>query len=867
MADPIKAAKTKAARKWDKLESQTVPLYGKISSGKATDEDFKKLAKLYDDQSKLASKTFQQSLDAAKASAKDHVKATVKKSVKAKQLLSTPELQRLLETTISIVLEKSADLIRTAVSEALEENIDQVTTLIKDVRRMQVKNDEVLYRLRKNATIAFTTPNFFQNILNGGEKKKTFRERFADLLPSLPKLPSFRKKKDEIGKDIERLADLIAAKVTVALTAFDEFKAKTERTLWDKLLNRDNPKSVKSRIDQAKLIAEEFLKRVIEFLHDKKRSVTEYLFGQDSFFKKSFDRLFNRQDEIDSKYAVRTAEQIESTEKLTEAIYDYKSLDDQYIDDELDKARDQESTFSDTLFTLASNVLDKVTGGYLYQSTKDSFAARVAENTREDLEEVDDKLTRIESQLKAAKDTSTGVLGKYRSYKAYFRYRNIVFRDAKKRFSDAAKEKLDYVRRRVRRYGSNIWKFVKWFGIAYLASLVINSLQNFMPTWREDLKSWMANEGAEYLEKGGKATGEFIGQAISSTLKYMAEHSTQILGFMWDVLKGMTSSILNAALIALGLDPGDVFGGKKEDVLADHYEKTEGKGRVKALFESAKSRPGNVAGSIDTLKKDLYTVANDEDFDVVRASGVYQNLANQYSGASATEVAYDRLLGMGLTKDQIQTEVTNIRNFKKKYKGQTLEQIKETIKKENTPKKSLSDSAKKKLDAAKETAKKAAAKTGELVKTGASNIADLGNNALNYLGSHMPANAGDIYANAPQTIANLSNSLLTLGKDIAPWATDAITSTPIGAFGEDVFKAGHDKLLNLANLGGNNNSVSSAQQLARNNVLEPEPVESMPASTTNLAPTMSVPAGANTSSIPTFLGGDIFVQNGGLTGA
>ena len=863
MADPIKAAKNKAAKKWAKLDSQTVPLYGKISSGKATDADFKKLAKLYEEQSKLASDTFQQSLDAAKASARDHVKATVKQSVKANQLLSTPELQRLLETTISIVLEKSADLIRTAVSEAFEENMDQVARLIKDVRRMQVKNDEVLIRLRKNATISFSTPNFFQNLVNG-EKRKTFRERFADLFPSMPKLPSFRKKKDEISKDIERLAELIAAKVTVALTAFDEFKTKAQRTLWDKLLNRDNPKSVKSRVEQAKLIAEEFLKRVLEFLKDKKRAVSDYLFGPDSFIRRSFDKLFDKQDRIDSAYAVRTAEQIDSTEKLTQAIYDYKSLDDQYQDEELDKAREQEATFSDTLFSLASNVLDKVTGGRLFKNAKDNFAARVSENTREDFADIERKLTSIESHLDAAKDTSKGIFNKYKSYKAYFRYRNIVFRDAKKQFSDAAKEKLDYVRRRVRRYGSNIWKFAKWFGIAYLASLVINSLQKIMPTWREDLKSWMSNEGAEYLEKGGKATGEFIGQAIGATLKYMAQNSTQILGFMWDVLKGMTSSILDAVLLAFGIDSRDIFGNKKDNLIIEQYEKTEGKGRAQSLADSVKARPDNnvILPSAADIKKDMNIVADDEDFDVAKTSGVYQNLAGQYVGASGAEAAYDRLLGMGLTKDQIQTEVMNLRNFKKKYRGQTLDQVKQSITKENTPKKSITKTLSDVAKATSDTSKAAAAKTGEFIKTNASNLASLSSNTLDYL----TTNAAEAYENAPQKIADFSNLLLTLGKDVMPWATNAVA--PIGSFAKDTFNAARSKTQELAKLVGGNSSASAAQQFAKSNILEPEMTESMPiSSNSSTAPTISMLAGANTESIPTFMGGDLAVQNMGLYGA
>lgn len=851
MADPIKAAKQKAAKRWAKLDSETVPLYGKISNGKATEADFKKLAKLYEEQSKLASDTFQQSLDAAKASAKDQVRNTVKKSVKANQLLSTPELQKLLETTITIVLQKSADLIRTAVSEALEENIEQVTRLIKDVRRMQVKNDEVLYRLRRNA-ITFATPNFFQQLLHGNEQRKPIMQRLRDLMPEVHMPRLFKKKKDEFSENIEKLADLIAAKVTIALTAFDDFKNKS-KGFFSRFFSRENKELMKSRAEQAKLIAEEFLKRILEFLSDKKRQVSNYLFGPDSFIRKSFDKLFRREEDIDSRYTIHTTEQMNSLDKVVEAVEDYRKLDEDYRDEELEKARDQESTYFERAIEHAVNLSEKLypwlkkTAIGISKEIPGEFSDKVEELTgtidtklqeaSESIEEDFNKALEKNSMDSDAIKKFGQVLKESRKYdkfsdKAYKRYRAIVLREVKRQWTNSAKEKLDYMRRRLRRYGNRAFNFLKWFGIAYIASLIIKGLTYVMPSWREDLNAWMSNEGMQYLKEGGEATGHFIGNAITATLQFIGSNYKQIFGFMYDVAKGMLSTIFESALIAMGIDPDDILGHKKTAALERNYQATQENTDLLNRLSESTSIPGLVDSKTGEAQhwqagqiyQSLSQIASDDSVDLATAPTNPQDVAKYVAEyPSVGRQAYEQLLNAGLSKQQITEGVTSVRSF-------------------------LKDSGKKN---AAQLDKDYAKITGK-----APPGSELANKALEEAAkAKVPEKPFD-----PSKAFSMYESPYSVTDDLnvaSPFYTNPNN-------GSEVLRAQPDATVSSSQ----NPSISKdVNKTANENTIieQTKPVKPKSSSAAPIGTTVANQVNSDTNSIPTYMGTDLVVQNLGLT--
>ena len=643
--DPIKAAKTKAAKKWAKLDSETVPLYENLSNGKATEADIKKLSELYTKQSKLASDTFNEAVKAAKDSARKSVKNTVKSSVKAKQLLSTPELKRLLETTSIIVLQKSADLIRTAVYEALDGTIERVERLIRDVRRMQVKNDEVLVRLRQNSFAGFfarSSPDASNKDAKKQAKakltaeKQTKRQWLASLL--------FGKKDDEqsVIDTPEKLAEAVSNKVVSSITVLEKFKAQAQQEFYIRALTATDTKSVKARLLQAKSTSEEFLQRAIDYLGNNKRRISDYIFNKDSFAYKSFTRLLNSEANIQSEFTVRTAEQVENMEKLQEAVYDYRKLDEDYRDDELEQARREEANFGDKVFTAVTKAFDNYVGGAFFDKAQASFAKSLSELHYEDLDEVQGKLDAfvidIEDKISKNSKKIGGDKKQLKIYeKAYERYRSIVMRDLKRKWIKEAKDKLAYVRRRIKRQTNRVSKLFKWFTLAYLASVVINSLNSFMPKWKEELWDWMTGQGAEYLKEGGEKVGSLLGKAITSTLGFIWDHKSEIFSFLTGVVKGMMESIVRAGLSLFGIDYDEVFGntpqGREQKLLegssaesaayraqtadafksTDEYQAIKKKYNLNSADEALlfNSSPSALVGSVSSNGDDLSTIAEE----------------------------------------------------------------------------------------------------------------------------------------------------------------------------------------------------------------------------------------------------------------
>lgn len=643
--DPIKAAKTKAAKKWAKLDSETVPLYENLSNGKATEADIKKLSELYAKQSKLASDTFNEAVKAAKDSARKSVKNTVKSSVKAKQLLSTPELKRLLETTSIIVLQKSADLIRTAVYEALDGTIERVERLIRDVRRMQVKNDEVLVRLRQNSFAGF----FGRSSSDASNKdvkkqakakltaeKQTKRQWLASLL--------FGKKDNEqnVIDTPEKLAEAVSNKVVSSITVLEKFKAQAQQEFYIRALTATDAKSVKARLLQAKSTSEEFLQRAIDYLSSNKRRISDYIFNKDSFAYKSFTRLLNSEANIQSEFTVRTAEQVENMEKLQEAVYDYRKLDEDYRDDELEQARREEANFGDKVFTAVAKAFDNYVGGAFFDKAQASFAKSLSELHYEDLDEVQGKLDAfvidIEDKISKNSKKIGGDKKQLKIYeKAYERYRSIVMRDLKRKWIKEAKDKLAYVRRRIKRQTNRVSKLFKWFTLAYLASVVINSLNSFMPKWKEELWDWMTGQGAEYLKEGGEKVGSLLGKAITSTLGFIWDHKSEIFSFLTGVVKGMMESIVRAGLSLFGIDYDEVFGntpqGREQKLLegssaesaayraqtadafksTDEYQAIKKKYNLNSTDEALlfNSSPSALVGFVSSNGDDLFTIAKE----------------------------------------------------------------------------------------------------------------------------------------------------------------------------------------------------------------------------------------------------------------
>lgn len=832
--DPIKAAKSKAAKKWAKLDSETVPLYENLSNGKATEADIKKLSELYAKQSKLASDTFNEAVKAAKDSARKSVKNTVKSSVKAKQLLSTPELKRLLETTSIIVLQKSADLIRTAVYEALDGTIERVERLIRDVRRMQVKNDEVLVRLRQNSFAGFFARSSSDASNKDAKKqakakltaeKQTKRQWLASLL--------FGKKDDEQNAidTPEKLAEAVSNKVVSSITVLEKFKAQAQQEFYIRALTATDAKSVKARLLQAKSTSEEFLQRAIDYLGNNKRRISDYIFNKDSFAYKSFTRLLNSEANIQSEFTVRTAEQVENMEKLQEAVYDYRKLDEDYRDDELEQARREEANFGDKVFTAVAKAFDNYVGGAFFDKAQASFAKSLSELHYEDLDEVQGKLDAfvidIEDKISKNNKKIGGDKKQLKIYeKAYERYRSIVMRDLKRKWIKEAKDKLAYVRRRIKRQTNRVSKLFKWFTLAYLASVVINSLNSFMPKWKEELWDWMTGQGAEYLKEGGEKVGSLLGKAITSTLGFIWDHKSEIFSFLTGVVKGMMESIVRAVLSLFGIDYDEVFGNTPQ-------------GREQKLLEGSSAE--SAAYRAQTA-------------DAFKSTDEYQAIKKKYNLNSTDEALLfnnspSALVGLVSSNgDDLFTIAEEVYPQWQKYN--LRKKTEEDAAKENEPsffekaKNAISDNAKR----AKDTVVTSTANAASSVSDAASNVY---NNVVK------PSTETTVSPENNSSIFNNVSNNVEVVPRISPAAANRNPNMP------SVFTPGISQpLVNQFNtLKGTTNNTESVGQAVNTNVLEPPAaVKNKPAVNTS-STAVAQQVNGSVDRIPTFSEDGLSLQN------
>ena len=589
--DAIQAARAKAAKRWSKLEDQTVPLFDKLANGQAAKSDIEKLKQLYAAQSKSASETFDKAVKAAKDSAKDSVKETVKDATKKHQLLSTSELRRLLEVAISIALEKSAYFIKKAVELALEDHMDLLDDLIRDVRRMQVKTDEMLFRI-KNSTISGMVSKALQE---QAETKQGFIRRLVDNDSN----------KSVTNDAINAMADVVSNKIASTFTNKKGIAGAASKHI-DKSSNAANDEA--SHSDKSG-----FASRVAGSSNDDAGTSDNRMMSNvartliESDEEEDFDQYAARISNSNDSAISELKEQIKDSEKSTAL-----------VEDSSDVRRQQASIFERAISAiLSSRLLDnRLFNQYdsrFLQIAKDNFARTLkTQKFGSNIKDIKDSL----DTLKTAEKNN----GKF-SDAAYRQYRAAVYRDMKRTWLKQAKSKAAYIQKQLKKYTSKASKYAKWFGIAFLASAIINALNEIAPNWKKSIGDWLSEDGLNLAVETSEKIGELIGAVVVKTLDWIWQHKLEIAQIALGIVSGMTKSIVKAALSLIGLDYDKVFGGKtifdeaehrskitsNEDLFNKFIESKEGK----KLQDEIKSSPTHVkyllgATTLDENTDDYY---------------------------------------------------------------------------------------------------------------------------------------------------------------------------------------------------------------------------------------------------------------------
>lgn len=588
--DAIQAARAKAAKRWSKLEDQTVPLFDKLANGQAAKSDIEKLKQLYAAQSKSASEAFDKAVKAAKDSAKDSVKETVKDATKKHQLLSTSELRRLLEVAISIALEKSAYFIKKAVELALEDHMDLLDDLIRDVRRMQVKTDEMLFRI-KNSTISGMVSKALQE---QAETKQGFIRRLVDNDSN----------KSVTNDAINAMADVVSNKIASTFTDKKGIVEAASKHI-DKSSNAANDEA--SHSDKSG-----FASRVAGSSNDDAGT-------SDNRMMSNVARTLIESDEEDfDQYAARISNSNDSAISELKAQIKDSEKSTALAEDSSDVRRQQASIFERAISAiLSSRLLDnRLFNQYdsrFLQIAKDNFARTLkTQKFGSNIKDIKDSL----DMLKTTEKNN----GKF-SDAAYRQYRAAVYRDMKRTWLKQAKSKAAYIQKQLKKYTSKASKYAKWFGIAFLASAIINALNEIAPNWKKSIGDWLSEDGLNLAVETSEKIGELIGAVVVKTLDWIWQHKLEIAQIALGIVSGMTKSIVKAALSLIGLDYDKVFGGKtifdeaehrskitsNEDLFNKFIESKEGK----KLQDEIKSSPTHVkyllgATTLDENTDDYY---------------------------------------------------------------------------------------------------------------------------------------------------------------------------------------------------------------------------------------------------------------------
>lgn len=589
--DAIQAARAKAAKRWSKLEDQTVPLFDKLANGQAAKSDIEKLKQLYAAQSKSASEAFDKAVKAAKDSAKDSVKETAKDATKKHQLLSTSELRRLLEVAISIALEKSAYFIKKAVELALEDHMDLLDDLIRDVRRMQVKTDEMLFRI-KNSTISGMVSKALQE---QAETKQGFIRRLVDNDSN----------KSVTNNAINAMADVVSNKIASTFTDKKGIVEAASKHI-DKSSNAANDEA--SHSDKSG-----FASRVAGSPNDDAGTSDNRMMSNvartliESDEEEDFDQYAARISNSNDSAISELKAQIKDSEKSTAL-----------AEDSSDVRRQQASIFERAISAiLSSRLLDnRLFSQYdsrFLQLAKDNFARTLkTQKFGSNIKDIKDSLDTLKTTEKNN--------GKF-SDAAYRQYRAAVYRDMKRTWLKQAKSKAAYIQKQLKKYTSKASKYAKWFGIAFLASAIINALNEIAPNWKKSIGDWLSEDGLNLAVETSEKIGELIGAVVVKTLDWIWQHKLEIAQIALGIVSGMTKSIVKAALSLIGLDYDKVFGGKtifdeaehrskitsNEDLFNKFIESKEGK----KLQDEIKSSPTHVkyllgATTLDENTDDYY---------------------------------------------------------------------------------------------------------------------------------------------------------------------------------------------------------------------------------------------------------------------
>lgn len=621
----IENALSKGQRNYARLTGQTVPLFKKMSQGTIKKEELDRLKNLYKEQSEAASATLEAGVKAVKESAKTATSEAVKKLMKGGKLSSTADIKKMLDASLTIAFQQAAPLIQKAVNEALEKPVERIEDLIKDVRRLQVKADQIFYILGIDSnSVRGGKVNARGLMANSTAKDK--HEEFVSLINQ--------------KKETDKQADTIAKKVASLVGSFlrTQNKENVERS---EKIQKEAIDTVKKRgvialdLDGNGMPAT--ASAALELYRQKMGLSSKSAKPQSKKVPKTLQKmttgfgLFDQKAQKLStanapKKAVAMPENV--AQVLTAQGFNSVFAPGAVIDPQTEK---------DTKLDKVLGVLSRLSGTGYSNLQKQAERAFVKKLKASGTSKEDQKA--ILQRIHYAKRTKSSNAD---SAQAYERFSKMVMRDLANTWKQSAQDKINRYKDTVSKHWDGIAKATKLAGYAFLGTMLVNALNKIFPTWMESLKGLLSTALEGFITKAIPWLIQNIGPIIADTFTFIITHLPEIVKGVLKVMGMIVGQIAKAVLSLLGFDKQAE---PKQTVNQAYYQSEEFKNfaKVNGLTEAqAKARletanKTDLANLDDDTLREQYQAAvnNYQSWNVKNGGTINQQTATEQAPATA----------------------------------------------------------------------------------------------------------------------------------------------------------------------------------------------------------------------------------------
>ena len=593
--DPIESALKKGDAKFEQLQAKTMPFYDKMQQGKFSKSDLKKLKQLYQEQSKVAAKTFEESSKAVEKNARTAARSIVSKSISNKELLNAKELSVILNSAFSKAFQKSADQVKQAVDEAIQGQLEDIKATLDQIQQQMLSEQEVISHIRElmlpsfSALAQIENPDF-ETLLDPRVRRRFLKKREKSLADEIvtrtvkaiigydklkeeQRTGQFKKRKTSwynpfsyVTGTVSQLKDLYRRQKFERQFG----KLDTVEELGDAYNAMSKKKSKLGQFFESASAAKQFAQSVLfnlsqyNFSEGKIRHGIRPGMGASLAFSTGYGNISARNISSNSSPIARLTSYTANIAKAaSKAINKNKKRVDRIERFSVESTRQRMREFlqMDEWSQTKSN-LQSMLGYYLnpfksisakiYKIAKDQYIDRLRAKAKSDKEQA-----KVQEFIKNTRSIEQNSQASGFATRKFEKLREIILSDVKKQWvfniKNTAAQYYKKVKDRVTKSKAfdKTKSFLKTLGLVYIGAQIINFLQSTMPGWREKVISAIGTG----LSEGFKFLANFfldsLGTILKGTALFMRDNADLIASIILKVVGHVVKAIVDAVFALL----------------------------------------------------------------------------------------------------------------------------------------------------------------------------------------------------------------------------------------------------------------------------------------------------------------------------